>query len=503
MKQVVSVKVMRESDAETIRRGTSGRELMYRTGQGIFSSHVWQGPVAIVCGSGNNAGDGYVLAGLLQEAKIPCTIFLLSEQFSSDGAYYYGKCKENGIKTILCNADTDFSDYAEIVDCIYGTGFRGEASGLAAEVIQKINHSQKFVLSADINSGLNGDNGQTALCVHSDLTVSIGMLKPGLLLGAAKDSIKRIINLDIGINCFGECSYLVEAEDFCEVLRPRLHSAHKGVYGYVSVMGGCTEYAGAAKLANLSASALRAGCGVGKLIVPSSLAGAVAPYLLESTLAALPDRDGKMIFDPPTLDAALAGQKALAIGMGWGRSAEYVKILEHILTHYAIPVVIDADGLNTLAQTDRSILTRTSCKVILTPHLKEMERLSGAFVGDILRDPIEAARSFAKKHGVILLLKGACTVVTDGSSTYLVNRGCAGMATAGSGDVLSGILAGLLGAAAPNVLTVACGAYIAGLAGELAEADTNPISMTASDTVAHIPMAITQMLSSVKSAEKA
>ena len=494
MKQIVDVRVMRESDENTIRNGTSGRELMWRAAKGVFESYAWQGSVAIVCGSGNNAGDGYALALLLHEAHIPCRVYLLSDRFSEDGAYYYEKCKENGVEIAYFTEHTDFSDATEIVDCIFGTGFCGDVRGLAATAIERINGSGKTVISVDINSGLNGDNGLSTLCVRSDLTVSIGTLKNGHLLGDAKDVIGRLVNVDIGIELCGACRYLAEAEDFGSVLKARRQNTHKGVYGYVSIMGGCTEYAGAVKLANLSCAALRAGCGVAQLIVPEGLGAAVSPYLLESTLALMPENQGKMDFDPVFLDRALARQSALAIGMGWGKSDTYAPILEHILSHYAIPVVIDADGLNTLAQMDQGILKRTRCQVLLTPHPKEMERLSGTPVGEIARDPIGVAERYAKEYGVCLLLKGACTVVTDGDITYLVNRGCAGMATAGSGDVLSGILAGLLGYAKCEPLTAACGAFIAGLAGELAEKDLNPISMLASDTVSHIGAAISGML---------
>ena len=495
MQKVVDVAVMRESDFQTIRGGISGRELMWRAALGVYNSHSWKGPVSIVCGKGNNAGDGFALALILAEAKIDCTVVLLSSSFSEDGAYYYGKCKEIGIKITDFTEKTDFFEASEIVDCIFGTGFSGEVTGRFAAAINAINASGKYVISVDINSGLSGDNGLGEICVHSDLTVSIGFFKNGLLLGKAKDMIKKLTNVDIGIGLHGECRYLCDGGDFASVLRPRRQDSHKGDYGYVSILGGCREYSGAVKLANLSASALRAGCGVAQLAVPESISCSVSPYLLESTLALLPDRDGKMIFDEAALDRVLARQAALAIGMGWGRSPEYPGILQHILQTYAIPTVIDADGLNTLSEMDLALLKQAECKLVLTPHLKEMERLSGVPIAKIRKDPIRAAEDFAKEYGVILLLKGTCTVVTDGETTYLVNRGCAGMATAGSGDVLSGILAGLLGYAPCDALTIACGAYIAGLAGELAERDLNPISMTASDTVAHIGQAISQMIS--------
>lgn len=494
MQKVVDVKTMRESDAETIRLGTPGRELMWRAAKGVFESYPWRGRTAIVCGSGNNAGDGFALALLLTDTKIECTVFLLSDAFSPDGAYYYGKCKEKGVKICAFAEKENFHAYTEIVDCIFGTGFHGTARGLAADAIKAINESEKTVISVDINSGLNGENGLSELCVHSDLTVSIGFYKYGHFLGQAKDVMKQRVNIDIGIGLHGTCRYLAEAGDFQDSLKPRLQNSHKGAYGYVSILGGCMEYSGAVKLANLSCAALRAGCGVAQLIVPQSLAASVSPYLLESTLALLPDKDGHMRFDPAALDRVLARQKALAIGMGWGTSPENQPILAHILQNYDIPLVIDADGLNTLANTDLNLLKQTKCRVLLTPHMKEMERLSGASIGEIANDPIGIAERFATEYGVTLLLKGPTTVVTDGKTTYLVDRGCAGMATAGSGDVLSGILVGLLGYAECTPLTAACGAYIAGRAGELAQDDLNPISMTASDTVAHIAMAISEMI---------
>ncbi len=493
MQKILSVETMRTSDAKTIQQGISGRELMWRAANGVFQSYPWRGKTAIVCGGGNNAGDGFALALLLREAHVNCTLFLLFDTFSPDGAYYYGKCKEIGIEAVAFSSGEAFEGYREIVDCIFGTGFRGEVDGIAADAIRAINQSGKAVISVDINSGLNGDNGLSALCVKSDLTVSIGFYKTGHFLNQAKDSMKKRVNVDIGIGLHGECCYLCEDTDFEGILKPRLQASHKGNYGYVSILGGCEAYSGAVKLANMSCAALRAGCGVAQLIVPKSIVGSVSPYLLESTLATLPDGEE---FEPSLLDRILANQKALAIGMGWGRSPKHAKILAHVLQNYELPLVIDADGLNTLAEMDLSVLKASKCRVILTPHLKEMERLCGRPLREIAADPIGCARAFAREYGVILLLKGPTTVVSDGTDVYLVDRGCAGMATAGSGDVLSGILAGLLGSADCSALTAACGAYIAGFAGELAEKAVNPISMLASDTVAHIGEAISNILAS-------
>ena len=493
MEPVVSVSVMRQSDAWTIARETDSRELMRRAGEGLFQSVPWRAPVGIVCGTGNNAGDGYVLALALRRAGIDATLLLAAEKWSEDGRFYFDQCVEAGVPWHVLTPEEDLSAFQTLADCLLGTGFRGEARPREAAVIEKINRSGAFVVAADINSGLNGDSGLGEPAVRSDLTVSIGAYQPGHFLGRAKDCIGRLSRAEIGIRLQGRVWGFAQAEDLAGLLLPRPHFCQKGDFGYVGILGGCREYSGAVKLANLSQSALRAGCGVAALMVPQSLGGAVMPYLLESTLTLFAETDGHMRFDPQALDAALERKAALAVGMGWGKSADNARILAYILENYAFPLVIDADGLNTLAGMDKEILRRTRCRVVLTPHLLEFSRLSGRSREEIAAAPVERAEEFAARYGVCLLLKGPATIVTDGETTLLTDRGCPGMATAGSGDVLSGILCGLLGYAPATPRTAALGAYIAGRAGELAQAAQNPVSMTASDTVAHIGAAVTEL----------
>lgn len=286
---------------------------------------------------------------------------------------------------------------------------------------------------------------------------------------------------------------VIEKEDIKCLFPKRDENSHKGNFGYVGIIGGCIEYSGAVKLANLSTSSLVSGAGVVRLIIPKEIEVSVMPYLLEQTLFPIESKNGHMLFDENIIDKALEKLKALAIGMGWGESIDNEKILKYILETKDIPIVIDADGLNTLAKIDKSILKKTKCKVILTPHLKEFSRISGYSLEEIKNNKEELATDFAKKYNVILLLKGNKTIVTNGKETYIVNRGCPGMATAGSGDVLSGILVGILGYNEPNVLTVAGGAYLAGLAGELAQKNLNDISMRASDTISKISEAINEI----------
>jgi NAD(P)H-hydrate epimerase len=179
--------------------------------------------------------------------------------------------------------------------------------------------------------------------------------------------------------------------------------------------------------------------------------------------------------------------------MGWGSSDSYEELLSYLLKNARQPIIIDADGLNTLSKMDLTLLNDAKVPVILTPHRMEFSRLSGLSVGEIEENPIFHAKAFAKAHGVILLLKGCSTIVTDGDVVYIVNRGSAGMATAGSGDVLAGILSGMCGYLSPDALTVASGAYIAGMAGEIAQGKHGAVSMVASNTAQEIANALARL----------
>lgn len=202
----VSTEVMRESDRWTIEHLVPSKELMERAGKAIFEQVKWQAPVGIICGKGNNAGDGFVVASLLKDQGIDCEIVLLFEDsFSDDGRYFYEKCIEKGIRATTRG---NYGDYKTILDCIFGTGFKGEVKEPAKTAIEEINSSGAYVVSADINSGLNGDTGLGDLYVKSDLTVSIGTYKYGHFLGHAKDAMKDKVNCDIGIKIIGPTNEL-------------------------------------------------------------------------------------------------------------------------------------------------------------------------------------------------------------------------------------------------------------------------------------------------------
>lgn len=202
----VSTEVMRNSDRWTIENLVPSKELMERAGRAIFEQVSWKSPVGIICGKGNNAGDGFVVASLLKEQGIDCEIVLLfKDSFSEDGKHFFDKCKAKNIPVVT---DADYSKYNTILDCIFGTGFKGDVKEPAKSAIEKINASNAYVVSADINSGLNGDTGLGDLYVISDLTVSIGTFKYGHFLGNAKIAMKNKVNCDIGIRITGETKEL-------------------------------------------------------------------------------------------------------------------------------------------------------------------------------------------------------------------------------------------------------------------------------------------------------
>ncbi len=510
---VLSVDLMRRSDAKAT-LVTSAEELMRRAGEGMVRALLARcsspTSAAVICGSGNNAGDGYVMALLLREREIPVTVYTLSERETAAGAYWAKKCREAGIPFLPWEAGTDLSGYGALADCVFGIGFSGELREPAAGAIREINRCHDagaFILSADINSGLNGDSGMAAfvgedgerLCVKSSLTVSVGGFKPGHFLSMAKDVMEEKIDLDIGIEPVDKPYGLFEAEDAALAFPPRLNFSNKSDYGYVALLGGSLRYSGAVRLAAMASAAVRAGAGVVKTAAPASLCPLIAPQILEATLFPMPEADGELRFDEEALASLVRGIRAAAFGMGAGLSAETEKIVRWLLTHFSGTLVIDADGLNALSRMEdgRALLRESPARVILTPHAMEFCRLLGlpreTGVREVLENPIPLAEKYARETGAVVLLKGPATVVTDGERTVLSDRGCPGMATAGSGDVLSGVLAALCGSCGDPLTAAASAAWVAGRAGELAEAELGAVSMAAGDTVKKLPEAILEL----------
>ena len=277
--------------------------------------------------------------------------------------------------------------------------------------------------------------------------------------------------------------------------RERAKDSNKGDFGYIALVGGSLPYSGAIRLAAMANCAMRAGAGVASIAAPRSLAHLIAENILESTIYPLSEEDGYIRFAESEFEGLLKRYRVIAIGMGIGKTGESAKCVEYLLKNYEGILIIDADGLNVLSEMDGEIVRKSPAHIVLTPHLKEFSRLSGMDLEDVAEgEKAVLCSGLAKDLGCIVLLKGPITAVSDGETVYLVDRGCPGMATAGSGDVLSGILAAVL-AYNPGdlLLATAAGAYINGVAGELAQERNGQISMTASDTALAVRDAINML----------
>ena len=289
------------------------------------------------------------------------------------------------------------------------------------------------------------------------------------------------------MNRINNNTYEIEINDVKDLVKERNIDSNKGNFGKAGIYGGSLEYSGALKLSFLSLSSLRSGCGISRVLVKKEVLPLLGPNILEQTLCILPDYNDNF-YD--TLNNYIKDLDSLAFGMGLGCDKYLEKVLEFLIKNYTGNLIIDADGLNTLSRMNLDILKYKKCNILLTPHLKEFSRLINKSLEEIKKDSLDLVKEFASTYKITVLLKGHTTVISNGNDTYLVTIGCPGMATAGSGDVLSGILSGLLAYLDFNLLTAATGVLLNGIAGCLAEEDNTDISMIASDTINNIGNAI-------------
>ncbi len=462
MMRILTNEQMRLADKRTIEGGVSGAELMRRAGEAIAQSAPFEGKrTYIICGKGNNGGDGYSLAVILLSRGCGVTVFYTDEP-KGDGAVFAEQYKSMG-GVELPAQECDFKcDIA--VDCLFGTGFHGRAEGIYAEMIDKINDSGAFVVSADIPSGLNGDNGRGEKCVNADITVAIQSAKLGHYLGKGKDVCGKLIIKDIGIDC-GDMGALAVDDKFCaRLFPPRKNNSNKGSYGRCAVIGGSKNYPGAIKLADMGLAALQSGCGLCTVVAPDFLIPALSSAVVENTLFPLSDNGRSIRYEKKEIDELAGMMKCIAIGPGIGGDyAEIGKMIKD-LAERDIKLIIDADGLNCLSK-DISILYRHTADILLTPHPMEMARLAKTTLDQVLDDPLGTATNFAKKYGVKILLKGSATIITDGEEVYLMKDGGPYLAKGGSGDVLTGVITGIAARGCSLVESAAAGAYICAIAG--------------------------------------
>ncbi len=450
--------------------------------------------VAIFCGKGNNAGDGFVIARHLLNMGIETSVYLVSgSDFSGDALINYEILSKMGgdISEILDEDSLKYKvmSYDIVVDAIFGTGIRGEITGIARNVIEEINKHGKFVISVDIPSGVMGDDGRIAgVAVKADMTVTFGAYKIGMLLypGADYTGMVYVENISIPGYIMEHIKLNVIDDDLIKKLMPkRYDNSHKGNYGKVLIVGGSKGMTGAPTMA--AEAALKCGVGLVTVGVPQSLNNILEVKLCEAMTMPLSDNNGEISED--SVDAILKKMEqsdALVFGPGIARSPAVGEILKKILSSSKIPVVVDADGLYALAK-DMDMISNCGCDLIFTPHEMEFARLTGLSPEEVQNSRLKLSEQFSAEYGVTLILKGAKTIVTAPEGVQYINiTGNNGMATAGSGDVLAGMVGAFLARGAQGYEAAVLASYLHGLAGDRAAEDLGKNAMTATDIISAI-----------------
>jgi NAD(P)H-hydrate epimerase len=491
--------------------------LMERAGAGVATalSQVFgplQGKVVTVCcGKGNNGGDGFVVARLLKQQRVRVQALLLAkpDSLAGDAGIMYRRfVRLAGASAVQTSPSAErtrslLGNSQLIVDALLGTGLSAPVTGAYRTMIEAINDSGVPVTAVDLPSGIHADTGAVlGAAVRAMLTVTFAQPKLGLYLGAGIDHAGTVRIVDIGIPpSFAESVdsriSLLTPQQIRRLLPRRLPSSHKGTYGHAAIIAGSVGKTGAAAMA--ARAALRIGTGLVTVATPSSVNDTLEAKLLEAMTVPMPETKARTLARSG-LDRLLSfvqARSAVALGPGLSTHPETVDLIQTLIPRLEKPSVLDADALNALA--GRTTLL-TECKVppILTPHPGEMARLEEkATPQSVNEDRIGTATRFAQRRGILLVLKGARTVVAHPNGSVAVcPTGNPGMATAGTGDVLTGMLVGLLAQGLSAWDAGCAGTYLHGLAGDLAAAELGQVGMTAGDVIERIPHAIRQTISS-------
>ncbi|MBN1907708.1 MAG: NAD(P)H-hydrate dehydratase [Deltaproteobacteria bacterium] len=507
--RLVTASEMREMDRLTINdAGIPGVVLMENAAKGateIFMVHFnpsEASSILIICGKGNNGGDGYVMARYLHNRGMKVSVIITGERsaISGDALINFSVIEKLGIEISEIPDDTAFEIFTHslsgcsyIIDGIFGTGLNSPVKGIYKKIIDAVNNSNKHVMSIDIPSGLNSDTGEImGAAVKADLTATFGFAKPGHYIYPGRALTGRLVTVDIGIpemiaSRLETTHRLIKPDDFKGDLSTHNPEAHKGTKGHLLIIAGSTGKTGAAALTAMGA--LRAGAGLVTVGIPASLNSIMECKLTEAMTAPLPEtKAGTLSYSG--LDDILrlaSGKSAIAIGPGLSTDPETVRLVCEIIKRCSLPMVIDADALNAISL-NPEMLDLLDQRKILTPHPGEMGRLIGLTAKDIQQNRLNISREFAKKRQCCLVLKGAGTIVAEPDGTLHINpTGNPCLATGGTGDVLAGIISGLLARGLKEVKAATAGVYIHGLAADLYAEKNGESGMIASDLLDKIP----------------
>ena len=495
--KILAIEHIREADAYTIlHEPISNVDLMERAATACYYwlieniSH--EKKIKVFCGTGNNGGDGLAIARLLMAKGYKIEIFIAGnpESFSDSCRINYERILEtNGFNLSILSAQSILPSINKeedvIIDAIFGSGISREITGFLANVIDHINHAGAVTISIDVPSGLFCDSTITTIknpiIIHADCTLTFAPPKLAFFFPENDQYLGQWKLLDIGImqeyiDSAPAINFYIEKEDCRKMLKPRPKFSHKGNYGHVLLISGSAGKMGAAVLS--ARACLRSGPGLVTVHIPRSgnpiLQSAVPEAMLEF------DADDSIITRVPDL----ATYTAIAVGPGIGAADQTQRALKLLIQNSVIPLIFDADAINILGE-NKTWLSFVPKESIFTPHPKEFERLAGKSLNDFERN--QKQRDFSVKYGVYVVLKGANTAITSPDGQCFFNSsGNPGMATGGSGDVLTGIIAGIRSQGYTSLSSCLLGVYLHGLAGDIASEKLGYESLIASDIIDHL-----------------
>ena len=459
--------------------------------------------VLIFCGTGNNGGDGFAIARhmLNDGASVFVVLAGKPEKISDDALINYEICVKMGIEVEIFDNTTHIrnklTECELIVDALLGTGVSGEIRPPMSEAISLINESGKYVVAVDCPTGGNPDNGKisgdSGSCIRADMTVTLGLNKPGLLLYPLADYTGKMeignIGADTVFDNFKANFFALDNVSAARLLPKRKAHSHKGTYGKVAIVAGSSSMPGAAAYCAKSSYAM--GCGYVNICAPKGIVETIqilAPQVITTTL---PEHDGFIAATsaPAALDV-INNYTTCLIGPGLGSNKETAEFVKEIIKNAKVPLIIDADALNAIAD-EPEILKKAAIPPIITPHILEMSRLSKIPVQKISDDILETAIDFSKKYNCITVLKDTTTIIScNDGKTYINKGGVSAMAKAGSGDVLAGIITALVAQGVKTTEAAALGAYVHTQSGIAAASKYGDYSVSSDDIIECIHIAI-------------
>jgi ADP-dependent NAD(P)H-hydrate dehydratase / NAD(P)H-hydrate epimerase len=513
--RILNAAQMREADRFTIEDiGISSLVLMENAGRQVvaameatFEARL-DGRVAVLCGRGNNGGDGFVVARTLLQRGIDTAVFVIGAvaEVRGDARTNLDILGRLGVTVVEINDEqtwelhfSEISQCTLIVDAIFGTGLKSALAGMLETVVADVNASGIPIVSIDLPSGLSADTPHViGDCIDATMTVTLAAPKLPLVLPPGEAHAGDVVIADIGIpievidGIDGRKIELLTPEQLREVVEPRAADSHKGDFGRVTIVAGSRGKTGAAHLAAMGA--LRSGAGLVTIATPAGCLPIVASMAPEYMTEALPEsKEGSVT--KAAVDRILdMRHDVIACGPGLGRGANVAEFVRALLERSDAPLVLDADALSVLGDDPGRVMGREERDVIITPHPGEMARLIGASIEDVQANRLEVAADFATTHNVHVVLKGHRTIIATPEGSVFINpTGNAGLATGGTGDLLTGMIAAWLAQLLDAEAACRLAVFLHGAAGDLAEADEGQVSMTATDVLSYLGDALNKL----------